>query len=93
MKDVNKTIVQASNDIDACHGVAKCAEIVFVRGKMVKGEDLQVLNKRMKTMDPNENEIYKLFGVEQANGIKMKEVYNRAKEEISGRMNIKQEQN
>ena len=29
LKDVNKMIVQASNDTGACYGVAKCAEIVF----------------------------------------------------------------
>ena len=40
-------IVQASNDTGACYGVAKCAEVVFERGKMVKGEGLQVLNERM----------------------------------------------
>ena len=34
-------------------------------------------------MDPNE-----FLGVEQADGIKKKEVYNRVKEEISRRMNI-----
>ena len=42
----------------------------------------------MKTIDPDENEIYKFLGVEQADGIKKKEVYNRVKEEISRRMNI-----
>ena len=81
-------VVQASYDTGACYGVAKCAEIVFKRRKMVKGEGLQVLKERMKTMDPEENEIYKFLGVEQADRIKMKEVYNRLKEEISRRMNI-----
>ena len=42
----------------------------------------------MKTIDPDENENYKLLGVEQADEIKRKEVYNRVKEEISRRMNI-----
>ena len=46
---------------------------------MVKGEEFQVLNERMKTIDPAENEIYKFFGVEEADGIQ-KEVYNRLKE-------------
>ena len=50
----------------------KCAEIVFERGKMVRGEGLQVLQERMKTMDPDQNEIYKFLGVEQADGIKAK---------------------
>ena len=53
----------------------------------MKGEEFQVLNERMKTIDSAENEIYKFFGVEEADGIQ-KEVYNRLKEEINRRMNI-----
>ena len=63
-------------------------KLSFERGKMVKGEDLQVLNEIMKTIDSNDNEIYKFLGVEQADGIKKKKVYNRVKEEIIRRMNI-----
>ena len=37
LKDVIEMIVQASHDTRACYGVAKCAEIVFERSKMVKG--------------------------------------------------------
>ena len=36
---------------------------------MVRGEGLQVLEEGMKTMDPDENEIYKLLGIEQGDGI------------------------
>ena len=39
----------------------------------MKGEGLQVLNERMKTIEPDENEIYNFLGVEQADGIKKKE--------------------
>ena len=59
-----------------CCGVAKCAKIVFERRKMVKADSLQSLNERMKTMDLDKNEIYKCLGVEQANGIKMKEYHS-----------------
>ena len=88
LKDTKKIIVQASNNTNGYYGVTKCAKLVSERGKMVKGESLQVLNERMKTIDPEENEIYKFLGVEQADGIKQREVYNRVKEEISRRMNI-----
>ena len=64
LKDVNEMIVKASNDTGACYGVAKYAEIVFERGKMVKGEGLHVLNEGIKTIDPDENEICKFLGVE-----------------------------
>ena len=88
LKDVNETIVQASHDTGACYGVAKCAEIIFEKGKMVKGERLQVLQERIKTMDPDQEEIYKFLEVEQAHGIKTKEVYNRAEEEINSRLQM-----
>ena len=61
---------------------------MFERGEMVKGEGLQVLNERIKTIDPDKNEIYKFLRVEQADGRLKKEVYNRVKEEIIRRMNI-----
>ena len=70
LKVLNETIVQASHDTGACYGVAKYAEIIFEKGKMVKGEGLQVLQERMKTMDPDQKEIYKFLEVEQADGIK-----------------------
>ena len=81
-------IVQASNDTGACYGVVKRAEIVFEREKIVKGEGLQVLHERMKTVDSDQNEVYNFLGVEQADGIKTNEVYNRVKEEVSRRMKI-----
>ena len=75
LKKVNEAIVQASHDTGACYGISKCAEIIFERSKMIKGEGLEVLKERMKTMDPDENEIYKFLGIEQADGIKMKRVF------------------
>ena len=38
LKDVNETILQASHDTGACYGVAKFAENIFEKGKMVKAE-------------------------------------------------------
>ena len=63
LKEVNEAIIQASHDTGACYGISKCAEIIFERGKMIKGEGLEVLEERMKTMDPDENEIYKFLGI------------------------------
>ena len=67
-------------------GISKCAKIVFERVKMVRGKRLEVLEERMKMMDPNKNEIYKLLGIKQANGIKTKEVFERVKHEVSKRV-------
>ena len=88
LKIVNEIIVQASHDTGACYGVSQCAEIIFKNGKMVKGEGLQVLEERMKTMDPDENEIYKFLGIEQTDGIRTKAVYERVKEEVAKRMKM-----
>ena len=82
MKEI---IVQASHDTGACYGVSKCAEIIFQKGKMVRGEGLQVLEERMETMNPDENDIYKFLGIEQADGIKTKAVYERVKDEVTKR--------
>ena len=88
LKIVNEIIVQASHDTRACYGVSKCAEIVFERGRMVNGEELHVLEERMKKMDPDENEIYKFLGLEQADGIKTKTVFERVKAEVSKRVQL-----
>ena len=88
LKDANEMIVQASHDTRACYGAEKYAEIVFEHGKMIRGEGLQVLYERMKTMDPDQNEIYKFLGVEQADGIKAKEIYAGVKEEVTSRLEI-----
>ena len=61
LKNVSKINVQASHDTGACYGVLKCAEFIFVQDKMVRGEGLQVLEERMKTTDPDENERYKFL--------------------------------
>ena len=77
LRDVNEVIVRASHDTGACYGVFKCAEVVFRRGKMVRGEGLEVLVERMKVMDPDENEIYKFLEIEQTDGIKTKRVLSK----------------
>ena len=69
-------IVQASHDTGACYGVSKCVEIVFKRGKMARGEELEILEERIKAIDPDGNEVYKFLGIEQADGIKTKKVLN-----------------
>ena len=55
---------------------------------MIKGEKLQVLEKRMQTIYPDENEIYKFLGVEQADGIKTKAVFERVKAEVAKRVKM-----
>ena len=54
--------------------VKKCAKIVFKNTTIIKGEGQQILQERMKALDPNKNEIYKFQGYEQAERIDMKKV-------------------
>ena len=82
----NETIVKASMDTGACYGVKKCAEIVFKKGKMFKGEGLTVLEEKMEALDPNKNEIHMFLGCEQANKIDVKRVMERVKKEIRIRL-------
>ena len=76
---MNEMIVKASMDTGACYGVNKCAEIVFRKGKMIKGEGLSVLEEKMDALDPNKNEICKFLGCEQADKTDVKRVMERVK--------------
>ena len=68
--------------------MSECVEIIFKHDEMVREEVLQVLRQRMKTMDPDENEIYKFLGIEQADRIRTKAVFERVKEEVSKRLKM-----
>ena len=72
--------MQASLDTVACYGVKKFAEIVFKRGKMIKGEGLSVIEEKMKALDLEQREIYKFLGCEQAEKIDRERVMARVKE-------------
>ena len=55
---------------------------------MLRGEELEVLEERMNTMDPEENGIYKFLEIEQADGIKTKTVFERVKGEVNKRVKM-----
>ena len=86
LKVANDIIVNASKDTGACYGVKKCAEIVYDRGKMVKGEGLDVLNERMEALDPGKSDVYKFLGCEQGERIDVLKVFKRVTDEIIKRM-------
>ena len=48
---------------------------------MVRVEGLPVLEKQIETMNPDENEIYKFLGLEQADGMKTRVAFERVKSE------------
>ena len=72
---VNEVIVEASHDTGARNGVLKCAETAFKRVKMARGEGLEVVGERMRTIDPDKNESYKFWGIKQADGIRTNKVF------------------
>ena len=61
-------------------------QISFSKEELLKGEGLLVLQERMKTMNPNQKEIFKFLEAEQADGINIKEIYNKVKEEVNRRL-------
>ena len=77
LKTANEIVVQAKVVTRAIYSVKKCAKTVFKKGRIIKGEELQMLQERMKTLDPKENETYKFLGYEQAERIDAKKVIER----------------
>ena len=55
---------------------------------MVRGEGLEVLEERMKTIDPGESGTYKFLGIEQADAIKAKKVLARVKGDVNKRVKM-----
>ena len=74
LKEVDEIVVQASLDTGPCYSTSKCAELVFEKGKMME-EGLEVLQEKMQTLGSDEQESSGFLGAEQADGIKIKEVY------------------
>ena len=70
-------IVQASSDMGACYEEKKCAENVFFRGKIVKKEGLDVLDKRMNSLYPYLNKSYKFLEFKHAEAVEADAVYKR----------------
>ena len=56
--------------------------------KDVRGEGLPVLDEPTETMDPDQNEIYKFSGEEQAHRIKTKVVFECVKSEVEKRVKM-----
>ena len=83
---VNEMIVKASMATGVCYGVKNCVEVVFTKGKIIKGEGLAVLEEKMDALDPNKNEIYTFLGCEQTDKIDVERVMERVKKELRKRL-------
>ena len=88
LKNVKGIIAHGSHDTRAYYGVSKCAKTVLTQRKMVRGKGLPVLDEQIETMNPDDNDIYKFIGVEQAIGMKTKFVFKRFKSEEENRVKM-----
>ena len=57
-----------SQDTGMTFGVWKYAEVVYKRGKMTKGEGLQIDNNKAECLDPEDNEYFKFLSIEKGEG-------------------------
>lgn len=55
---------------------------------MVTAKRLEILEYRIKIMDPEEKEIYKFLGIEQADGIKTNKVFEPVKGKVNKRVKM-----
>jgi hypothetical protein len=68
LKRANSIIGKVSEDMGMRFGISKCAEIVYERGKMVKGEGLDLKEGTVKALNPENQEFYTFLGIEEGEG-------------------------
>ena len=68
LQETNRIVTEISQDTGMTFGVSKCEEVVYKRGKMIKGEGLQIDNNKAECLDPEDNEYYKFLGIEEGDG-------------------------
>jgi hypothetical protein len=64
----NSIVAESSEAMGMRFGVTKCAEILYRRGKMVKGRGLMLKEGVLEALDPEKEEFYTFLGIEEANG-------------------------
>ena len=65
LQKTNSIVTSLSQDVGMTFGITKCAEVVYKRGKMTKGEGLQIDNSKAEYLDPETAEYYKFLGIEE----------------------------
>jgi hypothetical protein len=58
----NEIVTQMSHDIGMRFGVTKCAEIIYRRGKMLKGNGMEIMEGRISSLDSTKDEYYTFYG-------------------------------
>ena len=65
LQDTYSIVTGISQNTGMTFGVSKCAEVVYKRGKMTKGEELQIDNSKAEFLDPEAAECYKFLALEE----------------------------
>ena len=68
LQETSRIVTGMSQDTAMTFGVSKCAEVVYKRGKIIKGEGLQINNNKAECLDPESSEYYKFLGIEEGDG-------------------------
>ena len=74
----NSIVTSLSQHVGMTFGITKCAEVVYKRGKMTKGEGLLIDNSKAECLDPETAEYYKFLGIEEGDG----QLDDKAKERV-----------
>jgi hypothetical protein len=62
----NSIVAETSHSMGMRFGVTKCAEILYRRGKMVKGHGMKLKEGTLEALDPDRAEFYTFLGIEEA---------------------------
>ena len=68
LRMANELVGTISNDSGMKFGVSKCQEIVYNRGKMIRGFGMTLKEGEVRALDPSKSEYYTFLGVEEADG-------------------------
>ena len=66
LQETNSIATEISQNTGVIFGVSTCAEVVYKRGKMIKG-DGWIDNSKAECLDPESTEYYKFLSIEEGN--------------------------
>ena len=78
LQETNGIVTGISQGTGMAFGVSKRAAVVYKRGKMIKGEELQMDNSKAECLDPEAAEYYKFLSIEEGD----RQLDEKAKERI-----------
>ena len=89
LQETNRIVTGISQDTGMTFEVSKCAEVVYKREKITKGEGLKIENNKAECLYPEDYEYYKFLGVEEDDGQLDEKAKERVIEECFKRIELK----